>query len=250
MSRFPELHIITPGPERKTTAEKYGGLFYLAIIGLVVCGLMVGVFALGLWSMRSVWSDIYAVTDASRSDLDRINAAWRLSRDTRVNDRQKWDLALNKTPPPLARYLLAESLTSDAPTASSRAYILAVSKSKSLPAFLGILLARPVAYAAAGGHPLDRAALEELSQNSDPNVAIWAVFALAVDEPSTKDRLRLDKAAETTELARKLQAAADLHPPASQQALDEATRWLRASDPACASIWQGWREDAKGIAKP
>jgi hypothetical protein len=243
MNPFPQLPIITPGPDRKTIAEKYGGLFYLAIIGLVVCGLMVGIFVLGLWSMRSVWSDIYAVTDASQSNIDRINAAWRLSHDTRVNDRQKWDLALNKTPPPLARYLLAESLTSEAPTASSRAYILAVARSEGLPPFLRILLARPIAYAAAGGHVLDRTALEELSKHTDPNVAVWALFALALEDPPSPERLRLDMA----ELARKLQVAADLQPPARQEALDEATLWLRANNPECASIWQGWREDSKGI---
>ena len=155
-------------PPRKTTVEKYGSLFYAAVAGLVICVALVLVFALGVWSMRGVWAISTSSTTRSGRRWIASTRLGGLARDPRVTDRQKWDLATSSVPPPLARYLLAESLTAEATDGDPRAYALAVARSDGLPSFLLALLARPLAYAAAGGSPLDRESLREVESASRP----------------------------------------------------------------------------------
>jgi hypothetical protein len=254
VSQSPFLPIVSPDPPRKTTVEKYGSLYYAAVAGLVVLVALVIVFALGVWSMRGVWADIYALNDPKRPELERINAAWRLSRDPRVTDRQKWDLAVSTIPPPLARYLLAESLSAEAAAVNPRPYALAVARSEGLPPFLIALLARPIAYAAAGGSPLDRESLEEVEAHRDPAVSLWATYAIALGEPeagSLSAREALDREASGDGSYRKfaglLRDSARAVPPVRQEKLDAATDWLRSHYANAVNAWAGWREVDTGI---
>src|SRR4051812_20566407 len=101
---FPPLPIITPpASPRRSAREKYGGLFYLGLLGLATIVGLVGWFAYGAWLLRDVWSNVYVLHDAARPSDDRIRAAWALSRDPRVNQRQRWDIALRRNLPDLAR---------------------------------------------------------------------------------------------------------------------------------------------------
>ena len=261
MSKFPILPILPPdqGPSlpRKTIAEKYGGLLYLGVVGLVALAGMITLFTLGVWSMRSVWSDIYSLSDPKRSELDRVNAAWRLARDPRVTDRQKWDLAMNRALPPLGRYLLAESLTAEATAADPRGYALAASRSEGWPPWLRMLVSRPLAYASASGRTVDRGALVDLSRHPDRFVAIWADFALAQDghAPEAPDALaRLRRSAQESpvperELASELAHAMRLAQPKLSEALDAATLSLRDRDPSAREVWAGWAESNTGIIR-
>src|SRR4051812_49819420 len=56
---FPSLPIVTPDPPRRSTVEKYGGIYFLGLAGLVVVVGLVSWFAAGVWSLRAVWSGIY-----------------------------------------------------------------------------------------------------------------------------------------------------------------------------------------------
>ena len=80
---FPTLPIVvTPDPKRPG-AERYGGLYYLGIAGLVVlCGLLAW-FGWGVWSLRSVWANVYVLNDPRRAEGDRVAAAYARWRGTR-----------------------------------------------------------------------------------------------------------------------------------------------------------------------
>lgn len=256
MANFPELPILNPSPARKSASEKYGSAFYLAIAGLAILVGLIATFGVQMWTMRSVWADVYVLNDVSREEADRIEAAWRLSRDPRVSDRQKWDLALSRTPPPLARYILAESLTAEAATVDPRAYALAVARSKGWPSWLRSLAARPLAYAAASGHRIDRPALVELARDGDRLVALWAEAALVMDEePSvaSAEVLRLGGARDAVGGDRRfidhLIAAMCSTQPARREGLDAATRWLRDHHPEGATLWSGWTETGAGLRR-
>src|SRR5262249_795696 len=125
--RFPSLPIVTPDPpSRLSGREKYGGLFYLGVIGLFVLLLLVGWFIWGAWSRRDVGGTVYFLPDRNRSDEERIRAAYALSRDPQVNPRQYWDICLRKPLPELARYLVAEVLPAETALADPRGYTLTV----------------------------------------------------------------------------------------------------------------------------
>ena len=253
MSQFPQLPIVTIAPPRKTQAEKYGGLFYLGIGGLVCLLLLVGMFGYGLWTTRTVWSDIYLLNDTKRSEADRVNAAFRLSRHEQVNQRQRWDLALNDQLPDLARYILAESLTSDLVDDNPRAYGMAVARSEGWPVWLRILLARPLLDAAAEGTALDREPLEILSRHDDPVIKLFADFALStlahVQSPEEAGRMidvSAAKAVAEGKLAKLLDEAAKARQPRSAELLDEATALLRTEYSLTSQIWSGWQTDPDG----
>jgi hypothetical protein len=252
--RFPALPIVTPTEQerdqsrKRSRPDKYGGLFSLGIIGLVIVLALVGWFAWSAWSLRAVWRNVYLLHDRSRSEPDRVAAAYALSRDPRMNQRQYWDTCLRRPLPALARYLLAEALTGEAVTADPRGYALAVARSEDWPVWLRLLLARPLAYAAAQNVQIPPAPLRELHEKQyDPAVSLWADFALAVSHPpdgAAAAALAQAAQGDTHEsaFARLLQEAAEARGPERLRRLDEATRWLRTNHPAAAEVWAGWSD--------
>ena len=129
---FPKLPIIdSPGPPR-SEREKYGGLFYFGIAGLVVLVSLLGWFAHGVWELRDVGARIYVLHDPKRSEPDRIQAAFELSRDSRVNDSQLMEMSLRRDLPGLARYLLAEAVSTDEVAIDPRGYAMTVARSAGL----------------------------------------------------------------------------------------------------------------------
>ncbi len=247
---FPSLPIVVPdaAPPRRPAHERYGSLYTLGIGGLIVLVAMVGWFAWEAWSMRGVWSAIYVLHDRHRPEAERVEAAYLLSRDPRVGQRQFWDIALRKPLPDLARYLMAEALTAEAASGDPNVYALSVARSVGWPSWLRLLLARPLAYAAAEGVAVPPGPLRELRDlhgSEEPAIALWADFALAATEPSdAAARAALTAEAEghgrTAALARKLADALQSQGADRVRRLDDATLWLRHNNPAAAQVWSGW----------
>lgn len=253
-SSFPSLPIIAQAPpQRLSTREKYGSLFYLGLVGLVVVLGLLGWFAHGVWSLRGVWSNIYALHDEARPEHERVEAAWSLSRDPSVNQRQRWDICLRKPLPPLARYVLAESLSAEAALGDPRAYALMIARSPDWPDWLRLLLTRPMAYAVIDGGEFPRVALEELRANPDRAISLWASFVLSQADPNDQGgRPALVSACQEPGWARDLacllrDAASQRGRPVQQHALlDQATAWIRSHHPASRQVWNGRSIDAEG----
>src|SRR5271165_5643359 len=88
-SPFPSLPIINnPQAPPRSQREKYGTLFYLGILGLTVLVVLVGWFGYNVWSLRDVWAKIYVLSDVREPEARRIQAAFSLGHDPRVEQRQ------------------------------------------------------------------------------------------------------------------------------------------------------------------
>jgi hypothetical protein len=254
---FPTLPIVTPEPPRRSARERYGALFFLGTAGLVVVLALLGWFGWAVWSLRAVWTAVYTLHDDQRAEADRVGAAYALAHDPRVNQRQLWDIALRRTLPPLARYVVAEGLTAEAASADPRGYGVAVARSEGWPDWLRLLLTRPLAYRAALDLPVPRDPLTELTRSPDRSTALWATYALAEGssgDPKDADTLRRLASEDTPErpLAALLVTALDAtRLDARLKALDDATRWLRHHHPEAARLWEGWRVvDGRPVRSP
>jgi len=242
---FPKLPIIDPRVPARSQREKYGGLFYLGIAGLVIVIALVAWFAHAAWRLRDVWADVYLLHDPARAQAERIQAAFRLSRDSKLDDSQLMEACLSRDLPDLARYLLAESVSTEAVARDPRAYALTVARSPDWPDWLRLLLARRLAYGAVRGYAIPGEALDELAHHADPLIGLWASFALAAP-PGTETSRRggLERAAglpdQQGELASMLVAALAAPAGERERRLDEATVWLRNHHSQAAQIWRGW----------
>jgi hypothetical protein len=244
---FPDLPIITPDPPRLSLAEKYGGLYYLGLIGLAVTLTLIWIFGYSLWITRDLWISFYVVPDPARPEAERIQAAWVIARHPAANDRQRSDIALLKTNPPLARYIVAEGMTPDAIRADPNGYALMVAKSELWPDWLRLQMTRPMAYAVGEGYRIAWEPLDLLRAHSDPAIALWATYTRAVMPPGDASAASsLAKSAAEPgpfhDLAALLEAASKAEGKARVAKLDEATAWLRAHHPESAGLWKGWAE--------
>ena len=252
---FPELPVIDPGPPRLTLREKYGGLFYAGVAGLALSLGLVTNFAVELWRSRALWSAIYVLHEARRPDADRIRAAWVAAHHPSINDRQRSDIALRKDLPPLARYVMAEALTSEAIRSDPKAYAVMVARSEGWPDWLRLLMARPMAYGVGEGYRIAWEPLDELRGRADPAIALWATYTRAVMAPGDAPAARslaesADRPGPFQPLAALLHAAAQADGEARVRKLDDATRWLRAHHPEAREIWAGWSEDGDRLVGP
>lgn len=223
-------------------------MFFLGIAGLVVVGALAAWFGYRFWSMRDVWSNIYVLNDAREPEEKRIQAAFALSHDRRVEPRQFWDLSLNRKLPELARYLLAEAIDSELVARDPQGYASAVAMSPDWPSWLRLVLVRPLAYAATRDHAISRERLGELCRRTirdDPAVRLWALYTLAVqNRPDPQTVIEIDRVARADgpyqELAHTLLEAIDSDQPRRIKILDCATAWNREHHPDTSRIWRGW----------
>jgi hypothetical protein len=242
---FPKLPILDFRVPARSQREKYGGLFYFGIAGLVVVAGLVAWFAHAVWKLRDVGANIYVLHDPKRSEPERIQAAFRLSRDRRVSDSQLMEMSLRRDLPGLARYLLAEAVSTDEVARDPRGYAQTVARSPDWPDWLRMLLARRLAYGKARGYAIPSAALEKLSNHSDAMIGLWAACALALTPGSDGGPItRLEQAARVPgdpgELAAMLLAVIAAPPQERERPLDEATIWLRRHHGQASKLWQGW----------
>lgn len=241
------LPIITPDPEppRRSQAERFGGLFYLGIGGLAVLLAMVGWFGWRVWALWPIWQNVYVLNDPERPEVERVNAARNLASMPEFNDRQRWDLALSRVPPPLGRYLLAESLSAEAMAADPNGYALAVARSEAWPDWLRLLLIRPLALDD-GRHGLPHVPLAELREHPDPAIQLWAAYVQAIARDDRRGELfvrgRANLETPTGRLATILREALDAEGARRRSMLDAATRWQRREHPESAQLWAGWQD--------
>jgi hypothetical protein len=254
--RLPSLPVIRVDGPRKTQAEKYGGLYYLGIAGLFVLVGLIGWFAYGVWSLRDVGTRIYVLHDPGRPEVERIEAAFALSRDPRVSQRQLWDIGVrDRGLPPLARYLVAEALTAEAASADPRGYALSVARSEGWPNWLRLLLLRPLAFRAAEGGTIAPEPLAELRRHPDPMIGLWAAFTQAAahhDEDTARRDLQRAAGSEgpAGEQARSLLAALEARGDERTRGLMRATLRLRRGHPEAARIWEGWGVHVDHLVHP
>jgi hypothetical protein len=238
---FPQLPIITldPPPPKLSQREKYGGLFYLGIAGLVVVVALVGHFAWQAWSLRDVWTEIYVLHDSKKPEADRIRAAYALSRDSRVDAQQHWDIAMRKPLPPLARYLLAETLPSAMAKAEPAVFAKVVANSEGWPEWLRLLCVRTMAVAASEGTTFPTDVLDSLATRPDPLLRLWVDYIRSVTiegDPAATARLRI--AAEGgSAIARELAGAISVGSFERSTHLETATRRIRTDSPEAARLW-------------
>ena len=248
------LPVITLDPlERKSQAEKYGSFRYLAIAGLALLIGMIGWFAWGVWSLRDVWRDVYVLHDPSRPEAERLDAAYRLSRDPDATERQLYDISLRRELPDAARYLAAEALSAEAMTGDPRGYAFAVARSEGWPDWLRLLHLRPLAYGAGRGEAIYQEPLRELAEHDDPIIRLWALYILAESSRyNSGPREALDDARRGPfdELASLLWHAIDAEDDARRVSLlDEATDWVRAHHPGAEGIWSRWTRRGGGFVR-
>ena len=252
---FPELPIVTPDPPRLTLAEKYGSLYYLGIGGLILTLAMVGNFAYQIWKTRDLWAAVFVLGNEYRPMPERVRAAWAMAHHPAALDAQKVELAFNKDLPDLVRYIVAEGLTPDAIRADPKAYALQVARSEGWPNWLRLVLTRPMAYGVGEGYRIAWEPLDQLRQNGDQAIVLWATYTRAVMGPgdlpaSAALAAAAQKAGFFQPLAALLDQAAKAEGPARTKKLDEATAWLREHHPIVAEIWKGWEvRDGKLVQK-
>lgn len=250
--RFPDLPILNPGDvpppaPARGEREKYGALFYLGIAGLALVVVLVACFGYGLWSNRDIWADVYVLNDPKRPEAERLDAALRLGHNARLDDAARMEMAMRRDLPPLARYLLAESVSTDSVAHDPRSYAMAVARSEGWPDWLRLLLECNLAFGAGRGYDIPSEALDELRRQADPMVALWATYSRAVLPRGGSDpalAADLEKQAGTPgpagELAGMLLAALRSPGGERERRLDLAVVWLRRHHTQAAEIWRGW----------
>lgn len=244
---FPELPIVTPDPPRMSLQEKYGNLYYLSIAGLFISFALVSVFVYGLWATRDYWVAVYVMDDPKRPEAERIKAAWVVAQHPTTNERHRVNFALRKDLPPLARYVIAERLTSEAIRSDPKGYAQMVARSEGWHDWLRLLLVRPMAYGVGEGYRIAWEPIDLLRQNPDAAVALWATYTRAVMAPGDASAVEaLEREAKKEgpfqSLAVLLDAAARAEGEPRVRKLDEATTWLRTHHPEASKIWEGWSE--------
>ncbi len=191
---FPSLPILGADEVRMSQTEKYGGFFYLGILGLAVLVGLLGWFGWGVWSLRGVLANVYVLNDPLRSEVDRIQAAEALATDPRATQRQLWDLCLDSRLPDQARYRLARALTPLLIQEDPRGFAREVAAREDWPIWLRLTVVRLLAYAAEEVRSYDGKSIAKLGTDQEPLIKIWSSFAGAGTEiPDGEARLRIER---------------------------------------------------------
>ena len=245
---FPSLPIVTPDVNRRGLRERYGLLYYLALIGLCLLTTLILNFGYGVWVLRDVWTDVSTLYDPGRPEVARIEAARRIAATPSLTDPQRWEFLrgwLGNLPKP-ARFVLAEGLTADVLANDVGGYANTVATSDSLPDWLRLLLMRPMALAASDRIAIPRAPLDTLLGWNDVDIRLWAAYSIALmrdgDPKALGDLVTAaSKPGPGHELAKRLLAAARAQPKDRLRLLNEAAAWQRAHRADFDEIWKDWK---------
>lgn len=217
---FPKLTILpdsgpVPEPARLTNLQKYGGLYWLGLAGLVTTFLLVGWFGINLWLMRGVWREIYVLHKEDFPDARRIAAARYLAESPDVQPSQIQPMLFRRPLPDEARLILAESLKKADSVASARQMLglLATEGATSPPPFLRRHLARLSAVTIPADSRFPAESFAALLNDKDLIVADWAAFALTRSADESRKKQGIDwlkmQSGTKSELAETLLKAAD-----------------------------------------
>lgn len=232
-----------PPPRSRPLSEKYGGLYYLGVGGLIAVVIGLTWFGWSAWSLRAIWRDVYQLHDPSLSEAERIAAAERLSLDPRTTQRQLWDIAFRRDLPTRARWLLTERLNAEAARPDPDGYAKAIAYSEGWPNWFRALLARPLASAAAQGIGLPAGPLEALSGHDDPFVRVFALHARAAgrfDDPQARQKLKEAASGDGPEraVAGSLLEALEGDAANREAKIADAARRLRTDHPDAVEVWR------------
>ncbi len=108
--------------------------------------------------------------DPKRRESDRVQAAFRLSRDARVNDGQRMEMCLRRDVPDLARYLLAEAISTDAVASDPRSFCAGRGPQPGLARLAAASAGAAADVRGVRGYAIPREALDELAGHSDPMI--------------------------------------------------------------------------------
>ncbi len=245
--KFPELPILEPDPPRMTLREKYGGLYYLGIGGLVAALFLVTTFLFDLYRTRDLWAAVYVLYENTAPIPTRYEAAWLIAHSPHSNDRHRMNFALQTDLPELARYIIAEGLTPESISYDPKAYALMAARSQGWPDWLRLMVARPMAYAVGDGYRIAWGPLDELRARSDQAIVLWMTYTRAAMGPGDAPAARQLRDATARPgayqgLATLLAEALAATGSARVAKLDAATAWLRSNHPPCVQVWDGWEE--------
>ncbi len=128
-----------------------------------------------------------------------------------------------------------------------------MARSEGWPAWLRLLLLRPMAYDD-GRHGIPSAPLAELRENPDAAIALWAAYIQAVARDDAEAAQALEESARgdgpTAPLAVLLRDALHAPPDRRPDFLDRATLWLRENHPDARRVWNGWEvHDGRLVAR-
>ncbi len=193
-------------------------------------------------------------TTSLRPPDDRIAAAYALARDGRVTGQQRWDIALRRPLPDLARYLVAESLTTDLVKADPAEFARVVAFSEGWPEWLRLLGLRAMAVAASEGTAFPADPLDGLAKHDDPLFACWADYVRAVSgdgdrAAAARLRERAEGQGNDARSARELIRAIEAGSFERATHLAAATRLIRTDSPEAARVWEGWAEEGDRLQR-
>ena len=206
---------------------------------------LVGWFGYRVWSLRDVWAKIYVLNDARESEARRIQAAFSLGRDPRVEQRQLWDLSLRRGLPELARDILAEGIGADLVAEDPQGYVTAVARSPDWPDWLR--LRWPGRWPTRRRGDMRSRASDSASSAGSPTRFFASGLSTPLRfRPGPIPRLRSRSSASQGpqrlehELADSFLAAIRTDEAHRLEILDRATLWNREHHSATARLWQGW----------
>ena len=248
-SRLPSLPIIDAPAPGGASGRSTGSMLYLGTAGLVVVWPWWAGSAIGFWTIRDIWARVYVLHDAKATDEARLQAAFALSRDPRVEQRQLWEMSLRRGLPELAGYILAEGIGAGLVAEDPQGYVSAVALSPDWPSWLRLVLTRPMAYAATAGHAISRETLAELCRKDDPIIRLWALYALAVQaSPDPQTMVMIEKASQDGGPSKSWPTCSS--PPSRRTRRggprsSTATAWNRRHHPEASRLWQGWTDPGR-----
>lgn len=232
---FPKLTVLPdsegpPQQPRLTNFQKYGGLYWLGIAGLVSSLLLVGWFAVNMWLMRDVWREIYVLHNEDLPEARRIAAAEFLANAPDIEATQIQPMIFRRPLPEKARIILAESLKQADNAASARQMLglLATEGATSPQPWLRRHLARLAAITIPVDSRFPANTFEKHLSDDDAVVADWSAFALTRQNDPLLRKKGVDwlesRSGDDTKLAEALLAAVRGVDLSRSLALEQATR--------------------------
>lgn len=224
-----------PPPPRRSSTSRYGLLYPLGILGLVVLIGWVGWFAYRAWTMRDVWRAVAILHDPARPIDDRLASARFLADDPRVTEDQIEPMVFGPDLPIRARMILADGLVR--PSVLHHRSPRRIDRFEIIPLPLRLALLMRMAEAAEPDVPWPATPLERMGvRGGDESTRVLSLYCRSAAFGSAQAASELQEAADGEAsgegLASILSAALESDDESRRKRLDQATRWLNQHHPA------------------